>query len=138
MGLLEERDDILTGNMRAFIKRPPVDLHVQNTLVHFKINVVDYEASFNGGNPFSLTDSGEPIHRGQIKRPSDLKAKFTSAFRRLIEDNEWYRRYLLLIDADVETVEDTPVRNTSSSTSKKPFQSIFTMIAHCSFSFGTF
>ena len=138
MGLLEERDDILTGNMRAFVKRPPVNLDVQNTLVHFRIDVVDYQASFNGGNPFVLTDSGEPTHRGQIQRPSELKAKFTSTFRRLIEGDEWYRRYLCLNDADVETIDDTPVRTTSSSTSKERFQPTFTIIGHCSLSFGIF
>ena len=121
MGLLEERHDIFTGNMRAFIKCPPIDLNVQNTLVQFKINVIDYESSFNGGNPFALTDSGEPIHRGKIQRPLELKAKFTSTFRGLIENNGWYQRHLFLSDDDVETVDDTPVRTTSSSTREERF-----------------
>ena len=117
MGLFAERDDILTGRTHAFLKSPPINVDVQHTLLYFKINIADYEASFNDGNSFMYTGATNVIERAQIKRPTKLKAKFTSLFHRLINSDKWYGQYLFLADADVETVNDVQPLSMSSSTS---------------------
>jgi hypothetical protein len=117
MGLLATLDNVFTGNVCAFLKRPPTDDNVQRTLLHFKINVMDYEVSFNNGNPFWFTESDNIIERVQIKRPKELKVKFTTHFHRFIEDDEWYGKYLFVADTDVETTDNLPILSTVSSTS---------------------
>ena len=88
MGLLEERDNIFTGNIRALLKRPPTDQNAQEALVHFKISTADCESSFNGSNPFIFNAIGELTCRAAIKRPSDLKEKFSFNCHRLMVGDE--------------------------------------------------
>lgn len=116
MGVLIERRDILTGEPHTFLKRPPTHTGVQTALVYFKIDIMDYEASFNEGNPFIFLEDIGTTQRAQIKRPADFKGKFRLSFHRFLAEDQWYSRHVFLADGDVETADELQPLSTSSST----------------------
>jgi hypothetical protein len=101
----------------AFLKSPLVNVDVQQTLLYFKLNILDYEASFDDGNSFMFIEATDIIELAQIKRPTKLKVKLTSLFQRLINSDTCYGRCLFLADPKGETVNDVQPLPMSLNTS---------------------